>query len=119
MGRIRFSTRSLRLTEKLQECTLSTAPDFETAQSLLEQQTYDGAILDIMGVRGYDLLAFTTKKGIPTLMLTAHALSPDDLVKSIKSGARAYVPKDRIGEIPLFLRDIMVAHERGELGLGN
>ena len=31
-------------------------------------------------------------------MLTAHALDPDNFVKSIKKGARAYIPKDKISE---------------------
>lgn len=95
------------LMEILNRCSLDTAPDFETAVNLLERQKYDLAILDIMGVNGYDLLALTTEKGVPTLMLTAHALSPDNLVTSLKKGASAYVPKDKISDIEIFLEDIL------------
>jgi CheY-like chemotaxis protein len=80
------------LKELLDVCIIDTAPNFETAQKFLKNDTYDAAILDIMGVDGYDLLELTTKKGIPTIMLTAHALSADNLVKSIKEGARSYLP---------------------------
>lgn len=40
-------------------------------------------------------------------MLTAHALSPEALKRSIELGARAYVPKDEIDDIPLFLEDVL------------
>ena len=106
------------LMEILNQCSLDTAPDFETATGLLEKKNYDLAILDIMGVNGYDLLALTTEKGIPTLMLTAHALSPDNLVTSLKKGASAYVPKDRISDIQIFLEDILKDQGAGLKSLG-
>jgi len=98
----------------LDECEIDTASDFRTAKALLDKKTYDAAILDIMGVRGYDILEITAGKNIPTLMLTAHALSPENLVKSLKKGALAYVPKDRISEIEVFLEDILEVHEKEE-----
>ena len=98
----------------LDECEIDTASDFHTANALLDKKTYDAAILDIMGVRGYEILEITTVKNIPTLMLTAHALSPENLVKSLKKGALAYVPKDRVSEIEDFLEDILEAHEKEE-----
>jgi len=99
------------LKEILDECNLSTAKDFEKAKKLLAEQSFDAAILDIMGVNGYDLLDITTKNDIPTLMLTAHALSPADFVKSIQGGAQAYLPKDKISEIEVFLGDIIEARK--------
>lgn len=101
------------LEELLDMCLIDTAPDFESARVFLEKNAYDAAILDIMGVRGYELLQITTEKGIPTLMLTAHALTPENLVKSIREGAQSYVPKDRLADIPFFMRDILEAHEKG------
>jgi DNA-binding NtrC family response regulator len=98
----------------LDECEIDTASNFQTAKALLEKKTFNAAVLDIMGVRGYDILEMTTSKNIPTLMLTAHALDPENLVKSIKKGALAYIPKERISEIELFLEDILEAHEKGE-----
>jgi hypothetical protein len=42
-------------------------------------------------------------------MLTAHALSQDNLKKSFKKGASYYVPKDEIGKVDVFLADIFEA----------
>lgn len=95
------------LEELLDQCVVDTAADFGSAKKLIEKNPYDVAILDIMGVRGYDLLALTITKGIPTLMLTAHALSPDNLVKSLEKGANAYIPKDKIKDIQIFIRDVL------------
>ena len=80
-------------------CFTDTAQNFEAAKTFLEEKTYDAAIFDIMGVNGYELLSVAMKNNIPALMLTAHALNPLSLVKSIKSGARAYLPKDKMVEI--------------------
>jgi len=105
------------LEELLDDCVLDTAGAFESARDLLESTPYDAAILDIMGVRGYDLLALAHQRRIPVLMLTAHALSPDNLVKSLKEGARAYVPKDKIAEIRTYLNDVLEeAPRKGRLG---
>jgi CheY-like chemotaxis protein len=106
------------LKELLEMCVIDTAPDFEGAKALLERWPYDAAILDIMGVRGYDLLKITARLDIPTLMLTAHALSPQDFARSIRKGALAYVPKERISEIQDFLVDILEAKEQGQKRLG-
>jgi len=97
----------------LDMCINDTAPSFETARKFLNKNTYDAAIFDIMGVEGYELLKIATQKGIPSLMLTAHALSPDNLVRSIKEGAYAYVPKDKITDIDVYLADIITASEKG------
>ncbi len=101
------------LEELLDMCLVDKAPDFETAKKFLDKYPYDAAILDIMGVRGYDLLQLANEKGIPAIMLTAHALSPDNLVKSIKEGARAYVPKDKISDIAVYLAEMLNAQNRG------
>jgi len=101
------------LEELLDMCLIDTAPNFETADKFLSQNTYDAAIIDIMGVKGYDLLQIATHKGIPTLMLTAHALSPENLIKSIKEGAKSYIPKDKITDIDSFLKDLLETHQKG------
>ncbi|MGD8982754.1 MAG: response regulator [Desulfobacteraceae bacterium] len=101
------------LEELLDMCLIDTAPNFETAKKFLDKYTYDVAILDIMGVKGYDLLKLATQKGVPALMLTAHALSPEYLVKSIRGGAKSYIPKEKIANIPTFVRYILEAHMGG------
>lgn len=101
------------LEELLNACLLDKAPSFETAVKFLSKNRYDAAIFDIMGVRGYELLRIATGKGLPVLMLTAHALNPESLVKSIKEGAQCYVPKEKLSEIPLFLGDMLEARRKG------
>jgi hypothetical protein len=46
-----------------------------------------------MGVKGFDLLEIANKKGIPALMLTAHALTKDALKESAERGASYFAPK--------------------------
>jgi CheY-like chemotaxis protein len=97
------------LREELQRygVALDSAVSYETALQLLVSYTYDLIILDIMGVRGFDLLKFAVTKDVPVVMLTAHALSPEALKKSIELGARAYIPKDEIDNICPFLEDVL------------
>jgi hypothetical protein len=40
-------------------------------------------------------------------MLTAHSLTPEALKKSHDLGARAYLPKSKLGDIVPFLEDIL------------
>lgn len=107
------------LEDILDECDIETASSFESAKDLLESKTYDAAILDIMGVKGFDLLEIVTKKDIPALMLTAHGLNPDNLVGSIKLGAKSYIPKDKMHEIDVYLKEIFLAKEKGIEKSGN
>jgi DNA-binding NtrC family response regulator len=107
------------LKDMLDECDVDTATTYESGKEFLESRTYDVAILDIMGVRGFDLLKIATKKKIPALMLTAHGLNPDNLVDSVKLGAKSYIPKDKIGDIDIYLREVLVAQARGIERSGN
>ena len=86
---------------------LDQASDYETGYHLLRSWTYDAVILDIMGVRGYDLLNASAHLGFPTVMLTAHAFSAEALQKSIEMGARAYIPKENMLDIADFLIDVL------------
>jgi CheY-like chemotaxis protein len=91
------------------KCTLDMAGSYGQAVESLTSWTYDLAILDIMGVEGFELLGLITKRPYPTpvAMLTAHASSPASLKKSIELGARAYIPKERLGAVVPFLEDVM------------
>ncbi|MBI5251094.1 MAG: response regulator [Desulfomonile tiedjei] len=86
---------------------LDKAQSFEGGIQRLTSYTYDLVILDIMGVRGFELLEFAVMKQLPVVMLTAHALSLEALSKSIDLGARAYLPKDEIDRIVPFLEDVL------------
>ncbi len=83
------------------------ATTYEGAAELLRTDVFDLVILDIMGVRGFDLLELAVGRGFKVAMLTAHALSPEALKKSHDLGARAYLPKDKLGELVPFLEDAL------------
>ena len=107
------------LAEILDECDIETASTFESAKNLLESKVYDAAVLDIMGVRGFDLLEIATRKKIPALMLTAHGLSPENLSGSIKLGAKSYIPKGKMSDIDIFLKEMFLLQEKGIEKSGN
>jgi len=100
------------LADILDMCEIDRAESYDKARELLTANFYHVVVLDIMGVRGYDLLQLAKSKGIPALMLTAHALSKDSLKKSFQLGADYYVPKDEIGNIDIYLADILEAQEK-------
>jgi len=101
------------LVDLLPQCEVVQALSFEEAKKLLESQHFDLAILDIMGVDGYGLLDIATRKNIPAVMLTAHAWSPDNLVRSIKEGAVSYLPKEELAHISDHLNDVLTAKKEG------
>ena len=92
-------------------CQIDRATTYEKGAELIKTNAYDLVILDIMGVRGFDLLALAVKRNFRTAMLTAHDLTPEALKKSHELGAYAYLPKGKLGEIVPFLEDILI-HDR-------
>ncbi|WP_300461767.1 response regulator [Desulfobacula sp.] len=102
------------LEELLDMSTTVRATSFEEANHLLETEDFDIAILDIMGVDGYQLLETANKKNVVAVMLTAHALSPDNIKKSYRGGACSYIPKEEMINIETFLVDVLTAKEKGE-----
>ncbi|MBA4392976.1 MAG: response regulator [Desulfobacca sp.] len=101
------------LEESLGTCEITRALHFTTAKEMLETKAFDMAILDIMGVDGYALLEIANSKHIPAVMLTAHAFTPDNLLKSMKEGAASYLPKEEITGIAEFLAELFEAKEKG------
>lgn len=93
--------------EACPDCQFERATTYQQAVDLLVSWTYDLVLLDIMGVRGFDLLNLAVSRGLPVVMLTAHALSPEALKRSIELGARAYLPKEKLGDIVPFLQDVL------------
>lgn len=97
------------LIELLDMCKIDTASSFEDGKGLLEDQSYDIAILDIMGVKGFELLKIANNQKIPALMLTAHALSEESLKKSAEDGAAYFAPKEKMADIEIFVVDVLKA----------
>ena len=102
------------LADLLPMCNLTRATNFEDAATQLDTRFFDIAILDIMGVDGYQVLEKAKEKGIISVMLTAHALSPEDLEKSYVKGADSYIPKEEMANIKTYLIDILEALEQGK-----
>jgi len=95
-------------------CEVVKAGSFEEAKRQLETQPFDMTVLDIMGVNGYELLEIAVAKKVTAVMLTAHALSPEDTMKSFRGGAAFYVPKDKIAEMPAILANILDLKSKGK-----
>lgn len=85
---------------------IDTASDYESASQLLKSKEYDVVILDIMGVRGFDLLEIAVSHNFKTTMLTGRALSAEALTRSYRAGARSYLPKEKLGQLVPFLEDL-------------
>jgi DNA-binding response OmpR family regulator len=93
--------------EACPNCSFDKTTTYKEANERMAMFPYDLVILDIMGVRGFDLLKHAVVRQFPVVMLTAHALNPEALRQSIEWGARAYLPKEKIGEILPFLEDLL------------
>ena len=96
------------LEEVLDMCLIHKANDYDTARQLLMSYTFDIVILDIMGVNGFELLKLSVKRGFPTVMLTAYALTPEALEKSIRLGAVSFLPKEKMSELDDFIADVVL-----------
>lgn len=95
------------LAELLEMSLVVTKTNYDDAVVYLKHNTPDLAILDIMGVNGFELLKLCVEKKIDAVMLTAHAFSIESLKKSLELGARAYLPKEKMADIVSFLEDVI------------
>lgn len=102
------------LADLLSMCDVTMASHYQAAEQYIQKDHFDLAVLDIMGVEGYALLELAVAKDVPAVMLTAHALSPDNLVKSFRGGAASYLPKEEMVNIASFLEDILEAKAQGK-----
>ena len=102
--------------ERCKDSKIDKADNYENAVQFLKSNDYDLVILDIMGVRGFDLLEIAVGRKFKVAMLTAHALNPGALKKSHDMGAMAYLPKDKLGELVPLLEDILRNDYKTEWG---
>lgn len=100
------------LSSLLDICKIDASATFEDAKQLLNDNEYDIAILDIMGVNGFELLRIAKEKGVPCLMLTAHGLSEQNLNRSVQEGASYYAPKEKSHEIVKYVADVLQARSQ-------
>ncbi len=102
------------LEELLTMCEVAKAGNFDDAKDLIDKQQFDLVILDIMGVSGYDLLELATGRDMTAVMLTAHALTPENIVRSYREGAAYFLPKEEMVDIASFLEEILDAKQKGK-----
>jgi DNA-binding NtrC family response regulator len=95
--------------EILDMCFVHKAGDYQTARQYLASYTYDIVILDIMGVNGFELLKTCVERGFPAVMLTAYALTPEALKKSMDQGAVAFLPKEKMIDLKDFLAEVILS----------
>jgi DNA-binding response OmpR family regulator len=98
----------------LDEAQVDRAMDYDSASQKLKDTQYDLAILDIMGVNGMTLLEEAVNRGIPAVMLTAHAMNPDTLKASIDAGALSYLPKEELSTLDEFLEALLATSKQGK-----
>ncbi len=102
------------LKDTLEMCQLETASSYETAKGTSGNQTHTMQPSSTSWVSEDSIFSRSRRRRkIPALMLTAHGLNPDNLVGSIKLGAKSYIPKDKMFEIDVYLREIFLAKEKG------
>ncbi len=102
------------ISEQLDEANLISASTYETAKDLIKEGDLDLVILDIMGVRGFELLEYSRKRKIPVVMLTAHALSLENFQKSIDKGAVSFLPKDELYNLHELIEEILDCIDSGQ-----
>ena len=100
------------IAEQLDMCRIYRAKDYEIALQLMAALKFDIVILDVMGVRGFELLKKSVSKGFPTVMLTAHALTPEALKESIQLGAVSFLPKEMMAELDTYLADVVTGSKK-------
>ncbi len=87
------------LAEQFEPYEITTAKSYEEALGLISEGSFDLALLDIMGVNGFQLLEKCREKGIPAAMLTAHSITVDSVNKALQLGAVSFLPKQELANI--------------------
>lgn len=100
--------------EGLHDIEVVTADDFGQARRLIESDNFHLALLDIMGVNGFELLKACTERKLPAAMLTARAITIDSVNLSLKLGAVSFLPKDELKNIRELVAEILEGLEQGK-----
>ncbi|MEW6349211.1 MAG: response regulator [Thermodesulfobacteriota bacterium] len=93
--------------EALDQCRVTAVEDFSQALDLINRETFDLVVLDIMGVRGFELLEACRQRRLPAAMLTARAINVESLNRSIKGGALSFLPKEELGRLRELIAEIL------------
>lgn len=101
------------IVETLEYCDVSTAGTYDTGLEMLHSNEYDIVILDIMGVKGLELLNVCVGQGFPTVMLTAPAMDPKYVIGALERGAASYMPKEDLAHLENRLIEVLDLLARG------
>jgi len=93
--------------EACPNCRFDKATTYIQAVERMLSLTYDLVILDIMGVRGLDLLELAVSRTFPVVMLTLHPANPEGLKYLFKMGVHAFISKEKLGEAVPLLEDVL------------
>lgn len=101
-----------QIAEELEDAgfEVTTSATYADARAKLQAGGYKAAILDIMGVQGQDLLAQFGEK-LPCIMLTANALSKEQLKLSLRNRAALYLPKEELGHVSTHVTHVLEVWE--------
>lgn len=99
--------------EQLEVCEVTTSKNYEQAQDLLSTNSFDLVLLDIMGVKGFDLLEQCREKRLPAAMLTAHSINAESVNKAMDLGAISFLPKEELVNLQEHLVDIFEGLAQG------
>jgi DNA-binding response OmpR family regulator len=99
--------------EQLEDCDVTTANSFEDGKAYLEKDHFDLAILDIMGVWGFDLLRIANENKVPSIMLTAYVNNMENIKKAVDRGAVSFLPKDDINKMEELIAEIFGELDKG------
>ncbi len=102
------------IAEELSECNLVTASDYDSAKKLIESDTYDLVILDIMGVNGFQLLELCSVRRLPAAMLTAKATDIRSMNRALSLGAVSFLPKEEMGALGELTAEILEGLREGK-----
>ncbi len=99
--------------DQLGACEVTKASDFQSAHDLINDQSFDLILLDIMGVNGFALLEAARAKRTPAAMLTAHAVNVESINLAIRGGAVSFLPKEELACLPELVSDIFEELAKG------
>jgi CheY-like chemotaxis protein len=93
--------------EACPDCQFHGVTTYIKAIERMASFTYDLVLLDLFGIRSYELAKLAVSRNFPIAFLTIHPLTPEAIKNFYKIKAYAYLPKERMGEIVPFLEDIL------------
>jgi CheY-like chemotaxis protein len=99
--------------EQLPASKVTAASTYEEATEMLSSESFDLVLLDIMGVRGFELLEQCGQKQLPAAMLTAHSVSAESVNRALTLGAVSFLPKDELTNLAEHVADILEGLAKG------